>query len=70
MGEYKELKALKGWQKTNQNVVITGMVVNKVRELKKNADRFYMMNYFFYYAIKNKDLFAYSGELTKYLIWP
>lgn len=35
MGEYKELKALKGWQKTNQNVAITGMVVNKVRELKK-----------------------------------
>ena len=68
MGEYKELKALKGWQKTNQNIAITGMVVNK--ENIKKCRSFLYDELFFYYAIKNKDLFAYSGELIRCLIWP
>ena len=41
------------------------MVVNKIREFLQ------MQTYelFFYYTIKNKDLFAYSTELIRSLVW-
>ena len=64
IGEYKQLKVLKDWRKI-KILQLNGMVVNKIREVLQ------MQTYelFFYYTIKNKDLFAYSTELIRSLVW-